>query len=264
MDGLLVIDKPMGWSSMDVVRRVRRAAGEGSALTTQHPQLTSSSKHHNETQPFNINPFAGGKKKLVKCGHAGTLDPLATGIVICCLGKATSLVEELMGLTKVYETEIDLSAFTATDDREGIREEVAVSSPPCEEKIKEALKKFIGTIEQRPPAYSAVHVGGKRAYQLARAGKKVETTVKKIRIDEIELLSYLWPMLTLKITCGRGTYIRSIARDLGMALGTGGHLAGLRRTRVGPFRVEDAAKENRLNQPITQADLLAWPVKNNP
>lgn len=220
MHGLLIVDKPLGWSSMHVVRRVRRAAGG------------------------------------VKTGHAGTLDPLATGVVVCCLGKTTKLVDQLMATTKVYEAGIDLSAFTATDDREGERIEVAVDAPPDEAKLREALAAFIGDILQTPPNFSAVHVNGVRAYKLARKGKTVEARPRMVHVDAIDILSYRWPVAEVRITCGKGTYIRSIARDLGQALRTGGHLASLRRTAVGRFDLSMAVNEQRLDSPITQDDLI--------
>lgn len=229
LDGILVVDKPLGWSSMDVVRRVRRAAR------------------------------AGGAAKA-KVGHAGTLDPLATGVVVCCLGKATRQVERIMGMTKVYEAEVDLSAFTTTDDREGERQEVNVATPPTEAQVREVINRFVGEVEQVPPAYSAIHVGGQRAYKLARRGENVELPARTVRIDAIDVLGYAWPILTIRVTCGRGTYIRSLARDLGKALGTGGHLASLRRTAVGSYDLSKAAGASRLEQPITQADLLSVPA----
>lgn len=207
--------------------------------------------------------YAAGKTKT---GHAGTLDPLATGVVICCLGKATRTVENLMGLTKVYEAAIDLSAFTTTDDLEGEREEVLVSEPPTRAMVEEVLTRFVGNVEQVPPIFSAIHIGGQRAYKLARQGKQVEMPSRIVRIDAIELLSYDWPIATIRVTCGRGTYIRSLARDIGKALGVGGHLASLRRTAVGEFTIGRAVDQERLKQPITQADLIevpawAWPGK---
>lgn len=205
---------------MDVVRRVRRAAGG------------------------------------CKTGHAGTLDPLATGVVICCLGKATKSVESLMGRAKVYETAIDLTAFTTTDDMEGDRLEVEVAQPPTREAVAAVLGRFLGEVEQTPPAYSAVHINGQRAYKLARRGEAVEMPTKTVRIDSIELQDYAWPMLTLRIVCGRGTYIRSLGRDIGEALGTGGHLASLRRTAVGDYSLDIAHPIERFELPITQVDLL--------
>jgi tRNA pseudouridine55 synthase len=221
LNGLLIVDKPMGWSSMDIIRRIRRATDR------------------------------------CKAGHAGTLDPLATGVVVCCLGKATKLVDVLMGGIKVYETTVDLSAFTQTDDLEGEREEVAIDTPPTREQVLDALTKLTGEIQQVPPAYSAIHVNGQRAYKLARKGETVEIEPRAVVIHANELLDYTWPMATLKVTCGKGTYIRTIARDLGKLLGTGGHCATLRRTAVGQYTLDHAIPGQRLEQPLTQDDLIA-------
>ena len=221
--GLLVVDKPEGLTSMDVVRRVRRAAG------------------------------------FAKTGHAGTLDPLATGVVICCLGRATKHIDRLMAATKAYRTVIDLSAFTPTDDREGDRTEVAVTTPPTREAVEAVLPRFLGDIEQKPPAYSAIHVAGRRAYQRARAGEVVDLPPRRVRIDALAVLDYAWPRLELAITCGKGVYIRSLGRELGQALGAGGHLASLRRTAVGPYTLSQAVPMDRLDRPIEQADLLDMP-----
>lgn len=225
--GMIVVDKPVGVTSMDVVRRVRRAAGHR------------------------------GRAHWVKAGHAGTLDPLASGVVLVCVGKATKAVSGLMNQGKVYEAGVDLSAFTATDDREGELEPVDVDAPPTEAAVREALQDFVGTIRQRPPAYSAIHVQGQRAYRMARRGETVDLPEREVRVDAIDLLRYDWPMLDLRIACGKGTYIRSIARDLGVRLGTGGHLASLRRTAVGPYIVDDAVTLERFDERLTQADLQA-------
>jgi len=205
---------------MDVVRRVRRA-GSGA-----------------------------------KTGHAGTLDPLATGVLICCLGKATKWVQQLMDLLKVYEAQVDLSAFTATDDREGERQEVRVQQQPEIVEVEDCLAGFIGEIDQKPPAYSAVHVKGQRAYKLARRGHAVNLGTRRVRIDRIEVLDYHWPIVTIRVACGKGTYIRSIARDMGTRLNTGGHLAGLRRLAIGPYNTSLAIEIDDLPQPLTQADLI--------
>ena len=223
LTGLLVVDKPLGWSSMDIVRRLRRVTGGA------------------------------------KAGHAGTLDPLATGVVVCCLGKATKIIDSLMGLTKVYEAGVDFSAFTTTDDREGPREEVNITSPPTLDDLQQVLPRFIGEIDQKPPAFSALHIDGQRAYKLARRGEVVDIPSRKVRIDAIEILSYTWPIAELRITCGKGTYIRSLARDIGTALQTGGHLASLRRTAVGPYTLENTFDEARLELPVGESDLLPMP-----
>ncbi len=219
LHGLLIIDKPLGASSMDVVRKVRWLAGN------------------------------------CKTGHAGTLDPLATGVLICCLGKATREVDRLMGLTKIYETTVDLSAFTNTDDAEGPREPVEVAEPPTLERVRAALDQLTGAIQQTPPAYSAIKVGGQRAYKMARRGETVELAARTVRIDAIEILGYEWPNLRLRITCGKGTYIRSLARQIGSLLQTGGYLTQLRRTAIGPYNIEKSHRLDDLPQPIMPVNL---------
>ena len=164
-----------------------------------------------------------------------------------------------MALPKVYEAMADLSAFTPTDDLEGRRDEVAVDHPPHLAAVEAACRRFVGQIDQNPPAYSAVHVKGKRAYVLARRGEAVETRPRRVRIDAIEVRDYAWPRLLFRVACGRGTYIRSLVRDLGRVLGTGGHLAKLRRTAVGPYTVDQAVPIERFDRPVTQQDLLPMP-----
>lgn len=226
LDGLLIVDKPLQLSSMDVVRRVRKAAGHA------------------------------------KTGHAGTLDPLATGVVICCLGKATKIVNGLMGQPKIYETDVDLSAFTNTDDLEGEREEVPVEADqrPTLEAIVEASKQLTGTIQQQPSAFSAIHINGERAYKRARRGEDVEMPTREVVVHSLEVLSYDWPIVTLRVNCGKGTYIRSIARDLGKLLNTGGHCATLRRTAVGKYTVDEAWTIEQIEQGIAAEDLLPIPL----
>ncbi|MFG0258498.1 MAG: tRNA pseudouridine(55) synthase TruB [Phycisphaerales bacterium JB043] len=206
LNGILVVDKPLGLTSAAVCRKVR-------ALT-------------------------GG----AKVGHAGTLDPLATGVLVLCLGTATKRIDSIMGTSKRYHTTIDLSAFSTTDDAEGERTQIDVMTPPTLEGVRSACKSFVGQIEQRPPVFSAVHVDGKRSYKTARNAERegaldaVERpSAKRVTIHSIEILRYEWPELELDITSGKGVYIRSIARDLGEALGTGGMLTSLRRTAVGEF-----------------------------
>ncbi len=220
LHGLLVIDKPLGLSSMDVVRRVRRRAGH------------------------------------CKTGHAGTLDPLATGVLICCLGNATKCVDQIMGLTKVYDTTVDLSAFTNTDDAEGEPEPVDVATPPTEQQVREALDQLTGSISQTPPAYSAININGQRAYKLARKGEAVELPARTVYIDSIELRRYGWPTLELTIACGKGTYIRSLARQIGQILSTGGYLTALRRTAIGPYDIEQSVRIDDLPEPIMPENVL--------
>ena len=223
LHGLIVIDKPLGLSSMDVVRRVRRDAG------------------------------------FCRTGHAGTLDPLATGVLVCCLGKATRSVQTIMDMTKVYQATVRLDAFTNTDDAEGEPETVRVDQPPDQSAIRQALDQLTGSIEQKPPAYSAVKVNGQRAYRLAREGQTVDLPARTVRVDEIRLERYRWPELELTITCGKGTYIRSLARQIGQALGTGGYLTALRRTAVGPYTTEHAHGLDELPSPFDSEHLLPAP-----
>ena len=225
--GVLVVDKPLGWTSMDVVYKARAAAGGR----------------------------VKGPNKL-KVGHAGTLDPLATGVLLVCFGDATRRVESLMGGTKVYQASVDLSAFTASDDAEMPREEVAVKTPPTVEQIDAALHQQTGLIEQVPPQFSAVHVDGQRAYKSARKGEAVQIKPRQVRVDAIDRLGYNWPRLDVRITCGKGTYIRSIARDLGRLLGTGGHLTALRRTAVGDYTIDQAVGVDCFERGLRQEDLL--------
>jgi tRNA pseudouridine55 synthase len=222
--GIFALDKPLGMTSMQAVALVRRRAGGA------------------------------------RTGHAGTLDPLATGVLVIALGKCTRQIESLMATDKRYETVIDLSAFTTTDDIEGPRTEVvpgtpgAASVPPAREAIERVLRdRFTGTVMQRPPAFSAMKVGGRRAYALARQGASPELAPRPVRIDAIDVLGYEWPRLSLDIRCGKGTYVRSIARELGEALGTGGHCASIRRTAVGAWTASCAISPEALPAAVTQS-----------
>lgn len=176
----------------------------------------------------------------VKIGHAGTLDPLATGVLILCTGKATKRIEEFQGQTKEYTATLQLGATTASYDME---HEVNASFPTehiTRELINDTLPQFIGDIEQIPPTYSAVKVNGDRAYELRRAGEEVKLKPKNIHIDEIEVVEFDVEkmQLSLRVVCGKGTYIRALARDLGRALNSGAYLTALRRTRVGDFTID--------------------------
>lgn len=223
VQGIINLDKPAGISSARAVARVKRLLPRGT-----------------------------------KIGHAGTLDPFATGVLLLLVGKGTKQCERLMGEPKQYETTVKLGATTATLDPEspeepfsstpassGVSASSALFSPAHgpgymsaskgREEIEIVLARFVGDIQQRPPTFSAMKVGGRRAYKLARAGEPVELAPRTVRVYGIELLNYDWPLLRVRIDCGRGTYIRAIARDVGEALGVGGYLTQLRRTRVGSF-----------------------------
>ena len=203
MNGFLVIDKPGGMTSRDCVNRVQR----------WFPRKT-------------------------KIGHTGTLDPLATGVLVLCIGAATKLADRVQAMPKQYETRIRLGATSNTDDADGEIVEAPVTAIPTRGDLESALARFTGEIEQLPPQFSALKVAGVRAYDSARRGIEVELKPRLVRVDAIELIGYEWPWLDLRIDCGKGTYIRSIARDLGALFGVGGLVQTLRRTRVGCFKVE--------------------------
>lgn len=209
MFGFLNIDKPSGMTSHDVVAQIRRRA----------KQITGAE---------------------VKVGHAGTLDPMATGVLIVCLGAAARLSEYVMASTKRYRARVRLGVTTDTEDAEGETLETRPIDGITEGDIRAALIPFIGEIEQVPPMYSAIKQGGKKLYELARAGKTVEREARHVRIDALELSDWQPPDFTLDVTCSAGTYIRSLARDIGAALGVGAHLAALTRTGSGGFTLENA------------------------
>ena len=179
--------------------------------------------------------------KRVKTGHAGTLDPLATGVLILCTGKATKRIEELQGHTKEYTATLQLGATTPSFDKEHTVDFTYSTSHITEELIKETLPKFVGEIQQVPPAYSACKINGDRAYKLMRKGKDVPLKAKTLQVDEIEMTGFDREkmQLSIRVVCGKGTYIRALARDIGEALGSGAFLTALRRTRVGNIKVED-------------------------
>lgn len=203
LSGILNVDKARGLSSHQVVNLVRKGSG------------------------------------VAKVGHAGTLDPLATGVLVVLLGQAVRVSEYVMELRKAYRSEIVLGVATTTYDAEG---EVTSASPVnvTEEQIREALGRFVGEIEQTPPPFSAAKVGGERAYRLARRGQTVTIASRPAMVHRIELLRFEPPEIEIEVECGKGTYIRSIAHDLGIALGCGAHVSSLTRTRVGPFDIDSA------------------------
>ena len=202
LSGILLIDKPEGLSSFDVVRRVRKAL------------------------------------KVRKTGHAGTLDPFASGLLLLCLGEATKLVPFLMPEPKTYRAVMKLGEETDTQDPTG--RVVATSRElPEPELLYEAAARFVGEIEQTPPMYSALHHQGERLYKIARRGETVQVQPRQVTIYELQVGEVALPFVTMTVTCSQGTYIRTLAADLGRALGCGAHLAALRRLAVGPFRVEE-------------------------
>ena len=210
LDGeILYIDKPLEWTSFDAVKRIR------GALTRR----------------------LGVKK--IKVGHAGTLDPLATGVMIICTGRATKRIDELQAGVKEYVATITLGAPPPSFDRETEVDATFPTEHITRQLVEDTLLRFVGRIEQVPPAFSACKVDGKRAYDLARKGREVELRPKILVIDEIELLEYSPVEIKVRVVCSKGTYIRALARDIGVALGSGAHLAALRRTRVGQTKISD-------------------------
>src|SRR5262245_60055019 len=201
--GLLVLDKPGGMTSRDAVNQIQRKLPRG-----------------------------------IRIGHTGTLDPLATGVLVICLGHATRLAEYVQAMSKTYHSTFLLGATSDTDDAEGTITRLPDVQPIPRQRIEEALAQFIAEIEQTPPAYSAVKVGGQRAHDLARTGSDVELRARQVKVHRIDVLSYDSPHLEVEVHCGKGTYIRSLARDLGVRLGCGGLVATLRRTAVGPYTAE--------------------------
>lgn len=209
---VLYIDKPLKWTSFAVVNKLR----------------------------YHICRKLGVKK--LKVGHAGTLDPLATGVMIICTGKATKRIEEFQYHTKEYVATLQLGATTPSFDLEKEIDATYPTEHITRERVEEVLKQFVGTIEQIPPVFSACKVDGKRAYEMARNGDEVELKAKTLVIDEIELLECNLPVIKIRVVCSKGTYIRALARDIGQALDSGAHLIGLIRTRVGEVKLEDCMK----------------------
>lgn len=203
ISGILPINKPKGWTSFDVVKKVR------------------------------------GMLRAPKVGHTGTLDPMATGVLVLCMGSATKQVDQIMGMDKEYIGEVTLGATSNTDDAEG--EITATNSNPiARADIEAALPAFIGHIDQLPPDFSAKKVEGERAYKAARQGKPLALTPQKVTVHALEILACEWPRLTLRIHCGKGFYVRALARDLGQKLNVGGYLSALQRTRVGKYALKEA------------------------
>lgn len=179
------------------------------------------------------------KMKKLKVGHAGTLDPLATGVMIICTGKSTKLIESFQYQTKEYIATLELGATTPSFDLELPIDATYPTAHITRELVNEVILRFLGEIWQVPPAYSAVKVDGKRAYDYARDGQEVELKAKLLVIDEIEVLDFTLPILKIRVVCSKGTYIRALSRDIGEALGSGAHLIGLERTRIGDVKLED-------------------------
>jgi tRNA pseudouridine55 synthase len=210
--GLLNVNKPPGMTSRDVVNRIAYLV------------------------------------KPEKAGHAGTLDPLATGVLVVCLGSATKLIEYVQEMPKTYRASFKLGCTSPTDDTEGEIVELRDAPVPSLAAIEAVLPNFLGEIQQRPPAFSAIKVGGKRAYDMARAGQQVELAARPVTIHRLQILRFEYPELEIEIECGSGTYVRSLGRDLAAALGTGAVMTGLVRTRIGLFDLSTACELKTLSK----------------
>jgi len=222
---VLYFDKPLTWTSFNLVSRVR----------------------------FNVSRKLGVKK--LKVGHAGTLDPLATGVMIICTGKATKRIEEFQYQTKEYVATLQLGATTPSYDLEKEIDATYPTDHITEEMVVETLKKFVGEIQQIPPAFSACKIDGTRAYDLARKGKDVELKPKLLVIDEIELLTCNLPEIKIRVVCSKGTYIRALARDIGEALNSGAHLSGLIRTRIGDITLDQCMNVDSFPEWLDQQEI---------
>ena len=224
-DGLLVVDKPAGWTSHDVVARVRRLAGTR------------------------------------KVGHAGSLDPMATGVLVLGVGRATRLLGHLANTDKAYDATIRLGESTTTDDADGEIVARTDASALEEPEIRTAALEFVGEIQQIPSSVSAIKVDGRRAYQRVRQGEAVELDARPVRVARFDLHTFRWASksvdIEVSVLCSSGTYLRAIARDLGARLGVGGHLTALRRTRVGPFSLDRASTLDALSESLQLIDLAS-------
>jgi tRNA pseudouridine55 synthase len=233
MCGVIVVDKPLGRTSMNICAVVRAKLRRG------------------------------GAPKGIKVGHGGTLDPLATGVLVVLVGRATRYCNQIMAGKKRYLATIDLAHTSPTHDHESefvpfVPENGELKAPTFEQ-LEEALSKFRGTIQQVPPIHSAVNLGGSRAYWLAREGMAVPVQPRSVTIEVLTITSYAWPYVTLDITCGKGTYVRSLAYDLGKELGTGGTLEALQRLEASPFTFAMARSFHSLPEKIVEEDLDPLP-----
>jgi len=226
LNGILVVNKDRSWTSHDVVAKLRNVL------------------------------------KVKKVGHAGTLDPMATGVLLVLLGRACKLSGKLMELPKTYYAEVTLGATSDTYDAEGkvVEKEQAAGFMPAFEEIKKTLEAFEGEIEQVPPKYSAKKLKGKKAYELARAGKEFELEAKKVTIYSITDLKYEYPLVKFRVECSKGTYVRSLAHDLGEKLGTGGYLSGLVREKVGDYTLEKAYRVEEINLENVEGKMTNSPI----
>lgn len=230
MEGILLVDKPQGWTSFDVVNYVRKIVAN----------------------------IEGKKPRNVKVGHTGTLDPMATGLLVLCVGRQyTKRMPILMKHDKTYEAAITFGASSDTGDAEGVITKDKNAREITMDDVLRSIPSFIGEIEQTPPQYSAVKVDGKRAYELARQGKHAEIKSRKIRVHDIYIESFVWPILMLRCHVGSGTYVRVLAEDIAAAVGQRAYLSGLRRTVVDTWTIDTAVEVETLDENVLRDNLLA-------
>jgi tRNA pseudouridine55 synthase len=236
MDGFLLVDKAAGMTSHDVVAKVRSIL--------RQVQSSELRVHSKDQELSALGSRLSARAPKVRVGHTGTLDPAATGLMILVLGKYTKRAGEFSKLDKTYEAEIILGKVSSTGDSEGTisKTQNVKSKKPTEKEIQKVLGTFLGEIQQTPPAFSAIKVDGQRAYRLARQGKEVKLQPRKVTVHRLQVTEYEYPTLKCTTEVSSGTYIRSLATDIGAKLGTGGYLSSLRRTQVGSFHLENALK----------------------
>ncbi len=231
MDGIVLINKPAGWTSFDVVAKVRNV------LRTELRNEKRENRGGNN--PLNPQISIQNSSPKVKVGHTGTLDPLATGLLIIVTGTYCKRAQEFSKLDKVYETELILGTTSVTDDGEGEKTKTSAKMP-SEGEVREVLNTFVGVTLQQPPAFSAIKVDGKRAYKLVREGKAVIIEPRPVTVYQISDIKYSYPAVRFTARVSSGTYIRSLARDTGEKLGTGAYMSSLKRTEVGNYKLADA------------------------
>lgn len=222
---VLLVNKPLFWTSFDVVKKVKAI-------------IEKTVRQHYE------------ERKRVKVGHAGTLDPLAEGLMVLCTGRKTKILNTIQAAEKEYVTTMEFGKTTPSFDLETMFDREYTLSKLNRNNIEDTISKFTGEIDQVPPQYSAKSVKGRRAYKAARMGETTELKSSRIYINSIEILHYAWPVLTIRVVCSKGTYIRALARDIGEYMDTGAHIIGLKRTRIGDHHIKDAFSLEKFEQKI--------------
>ncbi len=254
MQGLLLVDKPAGWTSFDVVNYVRKFARQAALVESYKVRKVESEKAGIDLDFTNFQ--LSTRLPKIKVGHTGTLDPFATGLLVLLIGKEyTKRAAELSKLDKVYEVTMKLGQSSTTGDPEGEITDFQATSQPTLTEIEAAFAKFRGEITQTPPAYSAIKIDGQRAYDLARAGKEVVIEPRKVTINRLEITNYIYPEVQYVADVSSGTYIRTLSEDIAKTLGTNAYTTTLRRTSVSTYLVKDAIVVEGLNAEIIANNL---------